>query len=100
MSVTGTIVAAAESGSEGFHAPGPASFDLPAIFHVGGLGVTKPMVLLLLSVVVISWFMIAASRKAAVVPSRLQFAGDSPAVPSPRLTLRPKHGLPMRVSRR
>jgi F-type H+-transporting ATPase subunit a len=77
VSVTGTIVAAAESGSGGFHAPGPASFDLPPVFQVGELGVTKPMLLLLLSVVLISWFMIAASRKAALVPGRLQFAGEA-----------------------
>jgi F-type H+-transporting ATPase subunit a len=78
VSVTGTIVAAAESESgSGFHAPGPASFDLPPVFELGGLGFTKPMLLLLLSAVLIAWVMIAASRRAALVPGRLQFAGEA-----------------------
>jgi F-type H+-transporting ATPase subunit a len=77
VSVTGTIVAAAESESGGFHAPGPGSFELPAFLDIGEFGVTKPMGLLILSSVLILWFTIAASRKAAVVPGRLQFAGEA-----------------------
>jgi F-type H+-transporting ATPase subunit a len=62
--------------SEGFHAPGPGSFELPPAFHIGELGVTKSMLLLALSAVLIIGFTYAASRKAAVVPGRLQFAGE------------------------
>lgn len=57
--------------------PGPADFDLPSIFDLGALGVTKPMVLVLLSAVVIVGAFYAMSRKAEVVPGRLQFAGET-----------------------
>ena len=60
------------SGSEGFHAPGPADFNLPPIFA----DVTKPMVLVVFSAFLIIGFTYAASRKAEVVPGRLQFAGE------------------------
>jgi F-type H+-transporting ATPase subunit a len=62
--------------SGGFHAPGPGSFELPPAFHIGEFGVTKSMLLLTLSAVLIIGFTYAASRKAAVVPGRLQFAGE------------------------
>jgi F-type H+-transporting ATPase subunit a len=66
------------SGSEGgFVAPGPQSFDLPPVFTVGGVGVTKPMLLLVLAGIVVFWFFYAASRKRAMVPGKLQFAGES-----------------------
>ena len=38
---------------------------------------TKPVMLLLFSVIIITAFFTMASRKAAVVPSRLQFAGEA-----------------------
>ena len=38
---------------------------------------TKPVVLVGFSLIVIVAFFIAASRKAAIVPSKLQFAGES-----------------------
>ncbi|MFW6775577.1 F0F1 ATP synthase subunit A [Nocardioides sp. CPCC 205120] len=52
--------------------PGPADFDLPPIFG----DVTKPMVLLTLSAVLIFAVTFAMARRAAVVPGRLQFAGE------------------------
>ncbi|UYM05983.1 F0F1 ATP synthase subunit A [Solicola gregarius] len=58
--------------AEGFHAPGPESFELPPVFG----DVTKPMLLVVLSVIVVFGFFWLASRKAAVVPGRLQFAGE------------------------
>lgn len=66
-----TIAASAEP-----PAPGPADFNLPAVFHLGELGVTKPMLLVLLSVVIITALFYAMARPAAVVPGRLQFAGE------------------------
>lgn len=59
--------------SGGFSPPGPADFNLPPIFA----GVTKPMVLVVFSAVLIIGFAYAASRRAEVVPGRLQFAGES-----------------------
>jgi F-type H+-transporting ATPase subunit a len=61
---------------EGFVPPSTKDFELPPIFGDNPY-TTKPIFLVLLSVVLISVFFIAASRKAAIVPSKLQFAGES-----------------------
>jgi F-type H+-transporting ATPase subunit a len=60
----------------GFKPPSTADFELPPVFGDNPY-TTKPIFLVFLSVVLISIFFIAASRKAAVVPSKLQFAGES-----------------------
>jgi F-type H+-transporting ATPase subunit a len=61
---------------EGPPSPGPADFELPAIFNLGDLAVTKPMVLVVLAaaITVVGTYLMA--RPAAVVPGRLQFAGE------------------------
>lgn len=59
--------------TEEFHTPGPADFNLPGLF---GTAVTKPMVLVVLSAVIAFGLFYAMSRKSAVVPGRLQFAGE------------------------
>lgn len=56
--------------------PGPADFELPPLFTVAGLEVTKPMVLVVLSAVIAFGVLYAMSRRAQVVPGRLQFAGE------------------------
>ncbi|MEQ6900117.1 F0F1 ATP synthase subunit A [Nocardioides sp. YIM 152588] len=61
----------------GFEAPGPGIFDLPPVFTVGGIDVTKPMLLLVLSALVVFGFLFAAARQRGMVPSKLQFAGES-----------------------
>lgn len=76
MSAVTTAVLNAASDSEGYYAPGPASFDLPPVFSIGDFGVTKPMLLLVLSVPLIVGFFWAASKNKAVVPGKLQFAGE------------------------
>ncbi|MCZ2402412.1 F0F1 ATP synthase subunit A [Paenarthrobacter sp. Z7-10] len=58
-----------------FTPPGVSS-HLPAIFSIGSFDFTKQMLLVLLSVVLIAWFFIAAGRKGQLVPGRLQFAGE------------------------
>jgi len=75
------------STSEGFTPPGPGDFNLPPV--LGGeetfgflgqsfyTGATKPMFLVVLSAVLGVGFFWLASRRAALVPSRLQFAGES-----------------------
>jgi F-type H+-transporting ATPase subunit a len=60
--------------AEDFQAPGPSNFDLPGFFDSG---FTKPMLLLILGAVVVFVFFWLASRRAALVPSRLQYAGES-----------------------
>jgi len=56
--------------------PGPHDFDLPAVFEMGGLEVTKPMLLVVLAAVIVSVLFYVMARPAAVVPGRLQFAGE------------------------
>lgn len=56
-----------------FTPPGAVDFDLPEIFW----WVTKPMVLVMLSVVIIAGYFLIATRKLTVVPSRFQFAAES-----------------------
>lgn len=86
MSVVGTNLVRAEGGEEGFTPPGPGDFNLPPVgpdstFEFLGqsmyLGVTKPMLQLVLAAVLVYLFFRAASAKRAMVPGKLQFAGES-----------------------
>lgn len=77
VSLSEATPVAAEGGDGSFIAPGPGSFELPPVFEVAGFGVTKPMLLLMLSAVLILAFTISASRNAQMVPGRLQFAGEA-----------------------
>lgn len=61
---------------EGFTPPSTNDFNLPSFFNNSPY-FTKPIAELFLAVLVISVFFILASRKASVVPSKLQFAGES-----------------------
>ena len=81
MSVMGTLVVRAE----GFTPPGPGDFNLPPIFDgdtfrfLGEshyMGVTKPMVQLVLAAVLVFGFFWLAARKQAMVPGRLQYVGE------------------------
>ena len=65
----------AETG-EGFVPPSTADFNLPPVFGDNEF-TTKPILLVLFSVILISAFFIISSRKALVVPNKLQFAGES-----------------------
>lgn len=77
MSATASIAAAtvraAEGSGSGFTAPDASLFELGPIFA----GVTKPMALAVISAILVLGFMVAASRQSAVVPGRLQFAGEA-----------------------
>jgi F-type H+-transporting ATPase subunit a len=59
--------------AEEFHAPGPSNFDLPALFG----DVTKPMIQLVLAAILVFGFFYLATRRASLVPGRLQYAGES-----------------------
>jgi F-type H+-transporting ATPase subunit a len=59
-----------------FIPPSSRDFVLPPIFGDNEF-TTKPIFLVFFSVIIISIFFIAASRKASIVPSKLQFAGES-----------------------
>jgi F-type H+-transporting ATPase subunit a len=56
-----------------FVPPGAGDFNLPPIF----LGITKPMVLAVLSIAIIIVFFLMASRRLKVVPSRFTFLAES-----------------------
>lgn len=60
----------------GFVPPSSSDFNFPSFFHNNPY-FTKPILLIFLSVLMISVFFIMASRKAAIVPSKLQYAGES-----------------------
>jgi F-type H+-transporting ATPase subunit a len=86
VSFVGTNLVRAAGGEEGFTPPGPGDFNLPPIgpdntFEFLGqtmyLGVTKPMLQLVLAAVLVYLFFRAASAKRAMVPGKLQFAGES-----------------------
>ena len=66
------------SGAEGdgFVPPGTKDFNLPPIIE-GVEWFTKPVLLVMVSVVLVSVFFVLSARKAAVVPSKFQFAGES-----------------------
>ena len=61
---------------EGFNPPDAGDFNLPP-FIEGNAFATKPILLAFLSVLLIFVFFFLAARKAALVPSKLQFAGES-----------------------
>ncbi|GGM35063.1 ATP synthase subunit a [Longimycelium tulufanense] len=56
-----------------FVPPGAKDFFLPPIFG----GVTKPMVLLVLSVLIVAAFFLVATRNLKLVPGKFQFAAES-----------------------
>jgi len=60
----------------GFVPPSTADFNLAPII-ANNQYTTKPIALVFFSVILISAFFILASRKASIVPSKLQFAGES-----------------------
>jgi len=61
---------------EGFNPPGAEDFELPPLFTIAGFEVTKVTLLVFVSVVLIGAFFYLAARRGALVPGRLQFAGE------------------------
>ena len=71
--------------SEGFTPPGPGDFNLPPVGPDNTLqflgeahyiGVTKPIIQLVLSAVLIFWFFRVASARREMVPGKLQYVGE------------------------
>jgi F-type H+-transporting ATPase subunit a len=82
VSLIGTMVIRAED----FVPPGPGDFDLPPIgadntFEMFGqsffLGVTKPMIQIVLAAVLVFAFFYAASRQRSMVPGRMQYVAET-----------------------
>lgn len=61
---------------KGFVPPSSNDFELPPVFGNNAF-TTKPIFMVFLSVILVSVFFILSSRKAAIVPSKFQFAGES-----------------------
>ena len=66
----------AVEGGEGFVSPGPGTFVYPPVFGEGTF-VTKPMLIVVFGSVLIAVLLYLAARRAAVVPSKGQYAGES-----------------------
>lgn len=60
-----------------FKPPGIDAFILPPIFGSGTWGVTKPMLLVVLSVVLIAAYFMVSTRKLKIVPGKNQFFAES-----------------------
>lgn len=58
--------------AEGFTPPGANDFNLPALFG----WVTKPMLLVVISVVLIAGYFLVTASRLRIVPSRAQFAAE------------------------
>ena len=71
MTIAGATVPFASVRAE-FTPPGPADFELPPVFA----DVTKPMLLMVLAGALVFVVLYAASRRAAVVPGKFQYAGE------------------------
>ena len=68
-----SAVQAAE-GAE-FNAPGPGDFEFPPLFGDGTF-FTKPMLVIVLGTLVIGAFFYFASRRATLVPAKVQYMGE------------------------
>jgi F-type H+-transporting ATPase subunit a len=66
----------AVEGGEGFVSPGPGTFVYPPLFGEGTF-FTKPMLITVLGSLAVAVFFYVASRRAAMVPGKAQFAGES-----------------------
>ncbi len=85
MSLVGTTLVRAAEG-EGFTPPGPGDFNLPPVvgdstFTFAGqefyLGVTKPMIQVVVGALLVFMFFRMASARRQLVPGKLQFAGET-----------------------
>ena len=61
---------------EGFVSPGPGTFVYPPVFGEGSF-VTKPMLIVILGSLAVAVFFFLAARRAAMVPGKTQFVGES-----------------------
>ncbi|SOC48762.1 ATP synthase F0 subcomplex A subunit [Blastococcus aggregatus] len=80
-SALGSVLAAEGSGGDGFNAPTIAEFYPEPIAEFSLLGVdfaiTRITIISWIATAAILAFLVLASRKASIVPSRLQFLGES-----------------------
>jgi len=70
------LVSLASADGGGFETPSAADFYQPLWFD-GPLAITRPAVVLLLSVGLIAWYLLATTKRAAIVPSKGQWVTES-----------------------
>ena len=68
-------IAAAE-GDGGFQAPGTEDFYWPVIGGDSNWAITRPMVVMAISVVLLAWFFVTVAGKLTVVPSKRQWMAE------------------------
>jgi F-type H+-transporting ATPase subunit a len=61
----------------GFQAPGTSEFYWPLIGGDSNWAITRPSVVMLLSVALLGWFFVGTSRRLALVPSKRQFFAET-----------------------
>lgn len=69
-----SIVAAAPTD---FEAPGVSEFWQPLFGTSGPWAITRPMLLMVASAILLAWYLLATTRKKAIVPSRGQMATEA-----------------------
>ena len=72
-SLSSGVAAASGGGEEGFVSPGVGSFWWPVVGGDSAWAFTRPSLVILISVGLIAWFYVGATRKLTVVPSKNQF---------------------------
>jgi len=70
------LVSLATADGGGFETPSAADFYQPLWFD-GPIAITRPAVVLLLSVGLIAWYLLATTKRAAIVPSKGQWVTES-----------------------
>ncbi len=76
LNVLGATGLAAQGGEgSGYHSPTPAEFYQPLIGH-GDWAITRSMVVLAISVVLMAAFLLATTRRASIVPHRGQWVTE------------------------
>lgn len=69
--VTPSVAVTADG--EGFQSPGTADFYWPLIGGDSNYALTRPSVMMIISVVVLGWLFLSTTRRLAVVPGKTQF---------------------------
>jgi F-type H+-transporting ATPase subunit a len=75
LPLPGAVLAASEG--EGFEAPSAPDFWQPLFGTDGSFAITRPSIVLLLSVALISVVLLRVTRRMAMVPGKSQFAAES-----------------------
>jgi F-type H+-transporting ATPase subunit a len=71
-----SVVHTAEGGGEGFQTPGVANFWWPIIGGDSSWALTRPALVLLLTVGFLGWFFLSVSGKLSLVPSKRQWMAE------------------------